>query len=137
MTDLETALVCFSALASVASVALAWLLVRKDATSAEIVRQDHARAAAREEREGRREVEAADAAVRAARRDAGPADGAVLGVHVGSQVVRGTRVLRDAPEADGFLVLEDAEVLDGAKATALGGRQWLKAASWTQELERR
>lgn len=135
MTDLETGLVCFSALAAVLVVAAAWLLVRKDASAAELVRQGYARDDAREARRERGEAAAAELAARRERRDAGPRDGALLGVHVGAQVIRGTRVLRDAPEADGWTVLADAEMLDGGKSTPLGGRQWLAGASWIQELK--
>jgi hypothetical protein len=133
VTDFETAVACASALASVAVVAFAWLWARRDAARVDIVRQDRTREAAREHREA---MASADAE-RAARRAAGPQDGTLLGVHVGSQVIRGTRVLRDAAEADGWLVLEDASLLEGRTETALGGRQWIAGAPWIQELERK
>lgn len=140
MSDFETAVMCVSALAAVAIVAIAWLWVRKDASSAELARQNEARAAAREARDAERERAAADAvsaAERGARDDAGPQDGALLGVHVGAQVIRGTRVLRGSADADGWLVLEDASLLEGRSETPLGGRQWLAGSSWVQELDRK
>jgi hypothetical protein len=82
--------------------------------------------------------EVARAVADAARADAsagrGPADGTRMGVHVGPHLIQGARVLRDAPEAEGWVVLEGAELLEGTRATPLGGRQWLRAAQWMQEL---
>lgn len=130
MTTAQLLIVCLTVLAVAGAAAGAWSQVRRDATSAELARERQRM----EERAAAREAEAASAAARAARRGVGPPDGAVLGVHVGTQVIRGTRVLRDAEEADGWVVLDDASVHDGGKSTPLGGRQWLQGHGWTQEL---
>jgi hypothetical protein len=82
----------------------------------------------------RHERRGQDAAVAALHRPSGPADGAVVGVHVGGQIVRGKRVMRSEAAADGWIVLDSAELLDGSKATPLGGRQWLADSAWMQEI---
>jgi hypothetical protein len=85
-----------------------------------------------DDREARRGV---DAAVAALHRPSGPEDGTVIGVHVGGQIVRGKRVMRSDAVADGWIVLEAAELLDGAaQPRPLGGRQWLADAAWMQEM---
>lgn len=81
-----------------------------------------------------RERDAASLAAVGARRALGPANGAKLGVHVGSHLVRGTRVRRGEPEAEGWIVLDDAELLEGTRATPMGGTQWLRDPQWMQEL---
>lgn len=80
------------------------------------------------------ERDSAALAVAESRRALGPADGARVGVHLGQHLIQGKRVLRDDADADGWIALDDAELLEGARATPLGGRQWLREAQWIQEL---
>jgi hypothetical protein len=75
-----------------------------------------------------------DAAVAALHRPSGPEDGTVVGVHVGGQIVRGKRVMRGDAAADGWIVLDGAELLEGSRAAPLGGRQWLADSAWMQEM---
>jgi hypothetical protein len=82
----------------------------------------------------RREAEDDAAALAAAARERGPADGTKVAVHVGPHLVQGKRVLRGEPEADGWIVLDDADLIEGTRSTPLGGRQWLPGTQWLQEL---
>lgn len=82
----------------------------------------------------RAERRGVDAAVAALHRPSGPEDGSVVGVHIDGQVVRGKRVRRGDASANGWIVLDVAELLEGTKATPLGGRQWLADSAWMQEM---
>lgn len=127
---MSTTVVLIIALASVAIVAII-CFAQYRTTLAGLARDElknERDATDRAERRGQ------DAAVAALHRPSGPDDGSVVGVHVGGQIVRGKRVLRSAPSADGWIVLDGAELLDGSKATPLGGRQWLAVSAWMQEM---
>lgn len=125
----QVLIVSLAAVVIVAVIALAKWRIRVDEIAGEELR---ARESARAGRE-RRAAAAEEAAVRLPG-PSGPADGAQIGVHIGAQLVKGTRVMRNAPEAEGWIVLEDAELLEGVRATPLGGRQWVPAGNWMQEL---
>lgn len=130
MSTTQVLIVAVAAVLIVALVAVGQWRIRADALEAED-RRESAREARRAEA---LERDAATAATAGARRALGPVDGAKVGVHVGPHLVQGTRVLRDAPEAEGWLVLDGAELLEGTRSTPLGGRQWLAGAQWLQEL---
>lgn len=130
MTTAEVLIVSLSAVVIVAVVALAQWRIRVDEIAGNEVR---ARQQAIEAREATaRRAATAEAALPGAM---GPADGAKLGVHIpGGQLIQGTRTLRDAREAEGWIVLDDAELLEGVRSTPLGGKQWIRDTGWMQEL---
>lgn len=129
MTE-QVLIVALALVVIVAIVAFAQWRIRVDELAAEEHRVsgvEASRAAGRARDEDRKaEVAALQAP--------GPAEGAKVGVHVGDHLIQGTRVLRDDPDAKGWIVLDGAELLDGARATPLGGRQWVREAQWVQEL---
>lgn len=131
MTTVEVLIVSLAAVVIVAVVALAQWRIRVDEIAGNEVR---ARQQAIEAREAAERRAAATEAAAALPGPSGPEDGTVVGVHVGGQVVRGTRVLRGDAAAVGWIVLDDADLLDGTRTTPLGGRQWLPDETWKQEM---
>lgn len=127
MTTAQVFIVSLSAVVIVAVVAFAQYRTKL----AELARDELKNERDADDRTERR---GQDAAVAALHRPSGPADGAIVGVHVGDQIVRGKRVMRSDAAADGWVVLDAAELLDGTKATPLGGRQWLAGSGWLQEM---
>jgi hypothetical protein len=121
----EVAIIAVAAIVIVAIVALASWRMKAAEIEGEASRSHDAEAARGDAREAREA---------AALHPIGPPDGAKMVVHVGLHDVQGTRVLRDAPEAQGWIVIDDAELLDGNKRIPVGGRQWLHGAQWMQEL---
>lgn len=130
MSTTQVFIVCLALVVVVVVVAVAQWRIRADALAAESARANAAEAALAA---ARRRIEA-QAGAAAASRALGPADGAKVGVHVGSHLIQGTRVRRGEPEADGWIVLDGAELLEGSRSTPLGGRQWLRDVQWLQEL---
>lgn len=131
MTTSQTLIVSLAAVVIVAVIALAQWRVRL----AELASDDAKAARSSEERLAGREREAALETARAARVAMGPDDGAKLGVHIaGGQLIQGTRVKRGDSAAEGWIVLDDAELLEGVRSTPLGGKQWIRDTGWLQEL---
>lgn len=129
MTTIQVLIVSVAAVVIVAVVAFAKWRIDADALIAQEARtqsQESAAAAAADRR--------AAAEVATARAITGPDDGAKLGVHIGGQLIQGTRVMRGDRNAEGWIVLDDAELVTGRERTPLGGRQWLPAGSWMQAL---
>lgn len=128
---MSTTVVLIISLSSVAIVAII-CFAQYRTTIAGLARDELKNERDADDREARRGV---DAAVAALHRPTGPEDGTVIGVHVGGQIVRGKRVMRSEAAADGWIVLDGAELLDGAaQPRPLGGRQWLAVSSWMQEM---
>lgn len=130
MTTTQVLIVCVAAVLVVGLVALAKWRVRVE----ELALEERREQALRVIQAADHERNAQHAAALIAGRSRGPNDGAKIGVHVGSHLIRGTRVLRDASEAQGWIVLDDAELLEGNKQTPVGGRQWLHGSQWMQEI---
>lgn len=129
MTTAQVLIVSLTALAVVVVIALAKWRIRVDEIAGEEARARASEQAGLERR--RIDAEAKAVAPFAA---FGPEDGAKLGVHIGGQLIQGTRVMRDVREAEGWIVLDDAELLEGTRATPLGGRQWVRGTDWLQAL---
>lgn len=129
MTTGQVFIVSLTALAVVIVIALAKWRIRVDEIAGEEARARASEQAGLERR--RIDAEAKAAAPLTA---FGPDDGAKLGVHIGGQLIQGTRVMRNDREADGWIVLDDAELLEGTRATPLGGRQWVRGTDWLQAL---
>lgn len=125
----QVLIVSLAAIVIVAVIALAKWRIRVDEIAGEEARARASEQAGLERR--RIDAEAKAVAPLAA---FGPEDGAQIGVHIGAQLVKGTRVMRAASEAEGWIVLDDAELLEGVRATPLGGRQWIRGADWLQAL---
>jgi hypothetical protein len=125
MTTTQLLIVCLAVVLIAVVAAVTKWRVRMDELAAEL-------AAVEDRREERREMEQA-AKERAQPSGLGPPDGTQLAVYVGAHLVRGNRVQRNDPDAADWIVLEDAELIDGPRATPLGGRAWLRR-QWLQEL---
>lgn len=129
LVTIQVLIVSVAAFAIVAAIAFAKWRIDADALIAQ-----EARARASEQAGVERRKVDAEAKAAMPRAAFGPEDGAKLGIHIGGQLIQGTRVMRGAREAEGWIVLDDAELLEGVRATPLGGRQWIPAGSWMQEL---
>jgi hypothetical protein len=125
VTTTQLTILCVASLVAIAIVAYARGRTRRDELDAEELR---ARRGAEERAERRAEAdERAAAAV-----PGGPPDGSALVVHVDDRAIRGTRTLAGDPAADGWIVVDDAELLAGRDAQELGGRQWFREDRLTQ-----
>lgn len=127
MDTADVAILAVAAVLIVTIVALVQLRTKVAEIEVEDRRESQREAARVEARDHR---EARDAATSHA---TGPADGAVVLVHVGPHDVQGTRVMRDDPAAEGWIVLKDAVALESGRPTPLGGKQWLRNSPWMQE----
>jgi hypothetical protein len=128
----QVLIVCLSALAIVATIAVAYCRENEAALIAGAARDEREARARADERVAAAELERARAAVLRA----GPVEGAKVAIHVAGRDVQGTRVRVDDPATVGWIVVDDAAFVTGDRTQPLGGTQWFREGPgmWIQEL---
>ena len=129
MTTTQTWILAGAVVLIVLIVLVAQARMRMDQLASEERRERENAVARAESRQ--RDADRAEEAV--ARRALGPVDGTKVAVHIGPNIIRGTRVRRGEPDTDGWIVLDGAEMIVGERVEPLGGRQWLRDSQWLQE----